>query len=116
MNRDMDLARGLLLQVTNSELQSAEWGEKEIYHLKMLSDVGFIEGIAFKHLLDGWIAAPSRPRLTWHGHEFLDTIREKSVWDKVKSVAKEKGVGLTFDSITKIASTVVTALLTASKS
>jgi hypothetical protein len=116
MDRDMDLVRELLLQITASELRPTEWSNKEVYHLKMLSDVGFIEGIQYKHLLDGWVAAPSHPQLTWRGHEFLDTIREKSVWDKVKNVAKEKGVGLTIETITKIASAVVTALLTAPKS
>ena len=40
--------------------------------------------------------------LTWKGHEFLDTIRSKSVWEKIKSAALEKGLELTFDTIKKL--------------
>ena len=28
--------------------------------------------------------------LTWRGHELLDTIRSKPVWEKIKSTAKLK--------------------------
>lgn len=37
--------------------------------------------------------------LTWHGHELLDTIRSKPVWEKIKSTALEKGLELTFDVV-----------------
>ncbi len=113
----MDLVRELLIQITDNNLQPhEEWSDEVIYHLKMLSDVGYIKGVAFMQTDQGWIAAPSNPQLEWFGHEFLETIRERSIWDKVKKMAKEKGVGLTIDSITKIASTVVTSLITATNS
>lgn len=31
--------------------------------------------------------------MTYRGHEFLDTIRKKSVWEKVMAAAKKAGVG-----------------------
>lgn len=31
--------------------------------------------------------------MTYQGHEFLDTIREKSAWDKTKEIAKKTGAG-----------------------
>jgi hypothetical protein len=37
--------------------------------------------------------------LTWQGHELLDTIRSKPVWDKIKSTALDKGLELTFDTV-----------------
>lgn len=39
------------------------------------------------------------PQLTWQGHELLDTIRSKPVWEKIKSIAQEKGLDLTFDTV-----------------
>jgi hypothetical protein len=111
MTRDMDFVRELLLEITDGGLRPKPWDDKVIYHLKILSDIDFIEGIAFLQLYKGWDAAPSNPQLTWRGHEFLDTIRVKSTWDKIKNVAKEKGVGLTIESITKIASAVVASIL-----
>jgi len=38
-------------------------------------------------------------RLTWHGHELLDTIRHNGVWNKVKAKAGEKGLDLTFEVV-----------------
>jgi hypothetical protein len=109
----MDLARELLLQITEGRLNSREWGDNEVYHLKLLADVGYIEGVSFMNLDHGLVAAPSDPQLTWTGHDFFETIRPKGVWEKIKDVAKEKGVGLTVESITKIGASVVGALLTA---
>jgi hypothetical protein len=111
MNRDMDMARELLLQIADDTVRSDEWDDKEIYHLKMLSDVGYIQGITFYDGSDRLLFGLANPQLTWTGHEFLDTIRPKSVWDKIKSVAKEKGVGLTVESATKIATGVVGAMI-----
>lgn len=31
--------------------------------------------------------------MTYEGHEFLDTIREKTAWDKTKEIAKKTGAG-----------------------
>lgn len=31
--------------------------------------------------------------MTYEGHEFLDTIREKTGWDKTKEIAKKTGAG-----------------------
>jgi hypothetical protein len=30
--------------------------------------------------------------LTYRGHEFLDTVREREIWDKTKETAKKGGV------------------------
>ena len=30
--------------------------------------------------------------LTWEGHDFLDTIRTDSVWEKTKSYIKDQGL------------------------
>ncbi|MDP4026262.1 DUF2513 domain-containing protein [Methylobacterium sp. NEAU 140] len=32
-------------------------------------------------------------RLTWRGHEFLDTIRDDEVWAQTKQTAKGAGTG-----------------------
>lgn len=37
--------------------------------------------------------------LTWAGHELLDSIRSKAVWERVKATAQAKGLELTFDSV-----------------
>ncbi len=39
------------------------------------------------------------PNLTWEGHDLLDTIRSKPIWEKIKSLAQAKGIELTFDAV-----------------
>lgn len=40
--------------------------------------------------------------LTWHGHEFLDAIRDPEVWKKTKNGALAAG-GFTFDLLKELA-------------
>jgi len=53
--------------------------------------------------------------LTWNGHEFLDRVRDQTIWNKVKAAAREKGLTLSFDVIKALATKVigVTGFLTA---
>jgi len=66
-----------------------------VRHLLLLRDAGYIKGVRFDSLGGPGIASPE---LTWEGHELLDTIRSRTVWAKVKSMAKDKGLELSFMS------------------
>ena len=45
--------------------------------------------------------------MTWRGHEFLDQVRQDTVWNKVKGAAREKGLDLSMDVVVSIAKTVI---------
>lgn len=98
MKRDMDLIRKLLIQVEGgqrsfqtldketAEILGADPGEalsKEetanlAHHLDLLQDAGFVE---FTRASGGiWIVT----RMTWKGHEFIDSVRDGEVWKWVK--------------------------------
>jgi hypothetical protein len=111
MTRDMDLVRELLLDITEEKLRPDDWNEKEKYHLKMLKDIGYVEGIAFLLTSAGWEATASNPRLTWSGHEFFDTIKSKTVWEKIKKVLKDKGLDLSVETIKLVAPNVLASIL-----
>jgi hypothetical protein len=104
MTRDWDLVREVLTEVEAIPLEerhrfafTSEADLLKTEHALLLLKAGFIEGSVIRpmsgqtHLL--------RPSLTWQGHELLDTIRSKTVWERIKSLAAEKGLELTFDSI-----------------
>ena len=40
--------------------------------------------------------------LTWDGHEFLDKIRDKYLWQKTKNVISSKGGSLAFSVINQL--------------
>lgn len=113
MKRDMDFVRDLLIKIADEDIDGIDLeDEKVIYHLEMLHTQGFVKGVIVDSTMDGMFCLWHSPRLTWDGNEFLDTIRPKGVWEKIKAVANEKGVGLTLESIAKIGSGVLSALLT----
>jgi hypothetical protein len=111
MKRDMDLARDLLLQISEDSIREEEWDQQAIYHLKMLTDAGYVQGIKFMSTYDGDLFALANPQLTWNGHEFLDNIRSKSVWDRIKGTVKSRGLDLSLEAIKIAAPEAIAAAL-----
>ena len=76
-SRDTALALGMAGDV-------ADKGDaKQLYHANLLAEAGFIKcdnrGYTYG---EGEILIE---RLTWEGHEFLDSIKSDKVWDRVKA-------------------------------
>lgn len=92
MKRDLDLVREILLAVEAyqpakaSLLQSISPRDftgteaQNFYHINILVDAGFIK-LAGRPTLAGDFAVHG---MTMQGHDFLDAIKEKSVWDHTK--------------------------------
>ncbi|MCJ2043501.1 DUF2513 domain-containing protein [Methylobacterium sp. J-078] len=116
MKRDMGLIRELLLKLEDLEKTSHEFAtinssEPELqvdgfqsdqidYHVSLLYEAGLItSGTDTDLMMDGtWIFR----RLTWAGHDFLDTVRDPEVWKRTKSGASKLG-GLAFEGIKNMA-------------
>jgi len=87
------------------------------YHMMLLNEAGLIEAKILKSSSgDGAIATALARRLTWQGHEFLDKIRDPSMWGKIKAKVKEKSLDLTFDSIKAAAGMLINAALSSAPS
>ncbi len=92
MKRDMDIIRDILLALENKPDTSSTKSEEELpgipltpivwYHLGLLLDAGLIKGGR-----DEQRGSPEIyfERLTWAGHEFLDVIRNDSIWQRLKT-------------------------------
>lgn len=118
MKRDWDIIRDVLIEVEaldDARFQSIEYGptsesdepEKDAHGI-LLWKAGFIEG-ANASSMDG--DAVIAQGLTWDGHELLETIRSKAVWERIKSTAKEKGIELTFDAVKGLGKAVLTTII-----
>ena len=124
MKRDWDLIRKQLTDVEEendlfSEIppepkwQDQDWNlyekqfkeyqaiEGRIFgHLELLIDAGYIDGMQIVRSTDGRFGyGIHSPRLTMEGHDLLDTMRSTTIWEKIKTTAKSKGIELTFDAI-----------------
>jgi Hypothetical protein (DUF2513) len=108
MRRDMDLARQILQQVEEKasgqglvKLDIPEHSEEDVsYHVMLLKEAGLMlasDDSSMGHFK--WDAQ----RLTWQGHEFLDAIKNDTVWNKVKETVKEKGGAIPFEFLKALA-------------
>ncbi|MCY1706411.1 DUF2513 domain-containing protein [Pannonibacter sp. SL95] len=114
MKRDMDLIRKLLLDIESGtctfELRADDvsralmidelgMDQDEVdrmeHHLQLLSDQGWVE---FDSTDGVWIVG----RITWAGHDFIDTVRDDEIWALTKS-GVSKARGFTFDLVAALA-------------
>jgi hypothetical protein len=113
MRRDMDLIRALVLKLEAmprkpgivEELSAGEgemifegYSSDEIdYHLNLIVEAGLLT--THGTMTSGSILFD---RLTWAGHDFVDSIRSPEVWAKTKKGAEAAG-GFTVDLLKDLA-------------
>jgi len=98
MKRDMDLVRNMLLRMEESEkIRNGSGILSDLAndvvlngHLEMLADAGFLEQKNWKPHPDG-VTMRMGWRITWAGHEFIDTVRDPEIWQKTKAGAEKLG-------------------------
>ena len=96
MKRDKELMREILLRIEASpspvgfvEIDIPKHAQIEVsQHVELLSEAGFIEAYDLT-TMDSYDWRPKR--LTYEGHEFLDTVRDPEIWRATKETAKKVG-------------------------
>lgn len=113
MKRDMDLCRRILLQraedtrsVVHDFAVDGYDNEAIRYHCNLLKQAGFIASLSLDIHNKLFVG-----ELTWQGHEFLESIREDTVWNKTKDVIAKKGLPMVFDVVKEISKAVLTSML-----
>jgi hypothetical protein len=121
MIRDMDMIRDLLLEIEGGRtsytvvsddvssmlgIPEAEDGltreaaAKLEHHLGLLEQRRLIE-VKFKSGAGAW----SMIKLTWDGHEFIEAVRDKEIWNRTKELSKKGGLA-TIEAVWKMATEV----------
>jgi len=118
MKRDMELCRKILLAVEEQcngdaieDLAIDGYTHTQVgEHCKMMYEYGLLQ--EFRAInADGcsmimfFVGEP-----TWEGHDFLDKVREDTVWNKTKETIKGKGLPMIFDVIKDVAAAVITSM------
>jgi hypothetical protein len=120
MKRDWDVIREVLVEVealSEKERYAAGYGlgdehadedQAKCEQALLLWEAGFIEAAD-----TGTLAGPAiqMPKLTWAGHDLLDTLRSKPVWERIKKTAQDKGIELTFDAVKMLGKAALAAVI-----
>lgn len=64
-------------------------------HLRVVQDAGLVHGVSISS------SSACCIRLTWAGHEFLESTRKETIWQKAKQLAIAKTGGLSFTALTE---------------
>lgn len=116
MKRDMDLVREILLKI-EEEYESTAIISLKIdnydmstvaYHCKMMYEAGLVSSYNAQNS-NNKIYMFSVGSPTWEGNNYLDKIRDNSIWKKTKDTIASKGIPLIFDTIKTISTAFITA-------
>lgn len=117
MKRDMDLCRAILFTIEEEfvdialyDLQIPEYTMEQVaYHCKILHDAGLIANYKAQYA-DNHVAWFSVGSLTWEGHDFLDKIRQDTIWNKTKEVITKQGLPMVIDVVKQVAQSIITSM------
>ena len=117
MQRNWDIIRRILLKIEQMPTEASEFTSSELegvdaevvaYHMRLLLEANLIIGGCRDALGPPFCHAS---RLTWEGHEFLDKIKNESLWQQVKAMARSKGIDLSFTVIADLAKGLITSII-----
>lgn len=104
MKRDMDLVRQLLFVMEKAEhghcdeplVVDGYTAEQIGYHAYLLNQAGLIVAVDATAMdSEGPVFIPVC--LTWAGHDFLDSVKDDTVWQKAKTYVLKPAAGVAFD-------------------
>jgi hypothetical protein len=120
MKRDWDVIREVLIEIEALDTHTRDNAEYSIRRGQpseadmkaeqalLLYKAAFITGIDAS-TFDG--PALMAPELTWAGHELLETMRSTPVWERIKKMAADKGIELSFEAVKVLATRALTAVI-----
>lgn len=116
MKRDMELCRKILLEIEEQYVDESLYlqidgytVEAIAYHCRLLHEAGLLLSFDAQYANDHLYNYEVGP-LTWEGHNFLDEIREDTVWGKTKDVIKKEGLPFVWNVTKTIASSILSAM------
>lgn len=118
MKRDLDLIRGILLAVENSVATPAfdtietltkhlKFKDLELvsYHIELLKDCDYIE--TSSPFFGSGYADYTVIRMTSLGCDYLDNVRNDTVWNETQNKLKAYGGSLALDIVKSLAGTII---------
>jgi hypothetical protein len=120
MKRDMDVIRSVLAEIEALPEQNFQGStytvrqadpieaQDRVRHMLLLLDAGYLKGNRYN--IDGSDALAC-PELTWAGHELIELIRDRPVWERIKAEVSKRGIPLTIDAVIAAGKALITGAL-----
>ena len=119
MKRDLELIRELLLFFEEKsspayiELPPIEGYDENTLktHLVLMFEAGLLRCEPTRSSTSDRVISVLPFELTWDGHEFLDKVRNESVWNKIRSTIASQGGSIAFALVNQLATRYAMELL-----
>jgi len=106
MKRDWECVRSILIALDEKGDTASALRPNEVdgfdqdavsYNMRLLIDAKLIKGDCLQPINSSVRCTASE--MTWEGHELLDKMRSSTLWNKIKSAARERAIPLSFDAV-----------------
>lgn len=119
MKRDLDLVRSILMYVENAadevdadDMATERWPiETVAYHVRLMAHHGLLDVSRDARDMNGSTIELTVAGITWDGQDYLDSIREPKVWERVKRTLSGTVGSTTLDVVRQTASMVALAMV-----
>lgn len=118
MTRDMDFVRKILMKVEASDdsvfdaralVDGVHDAAFVLHHIELLMNAGYIEATVNYYKSGGGQALVKR--ITWEGYEYLDAVRDDTVWSRTKSIVTNAVGSTSLEVIKMVAGKVAKEML-----
>lgn len=113
MKRDMDLVRLIMLEIEKSDedeianIKIPDYEDDVVKsHCNLLKQNDMINKFNTDILGNYYVG-----QLTWKGSDYLDKVRDNTVWKKVKHFIKAQGLPLVLDTIINLSPTIISTII-----
>lgn len=105
LERDMELVFKILKKIVDSEYKEIYCKPLKIdgyesdqigYHLYLMNNAGLLEANIQDSTVGPMFDRAIFIEMTWEGYEFLDALKNETVFKKFKNILKEKGQNIPF--------------------
>lgn len=106
MKRDWDCIRAILIALEEKGDTASALRPNEVegfdqdatsYNMRLLIDAGLIMGTCIQPTSSSVRCIAFE--IKWDGQELLDKMRSDTLWNKIKSSARERAIPLSFDAV-----------------
>lgn len=107
LKRDLDLVRSILLVIESQDhgsfsgdLEVNGFTDEEIgYHVYLMGQAGLIDASDVTNM-DSPSPYAIAHSITWYGHDFLDSAKDPTIWEKAKNTILKPVGGVAFEVVT----------------